>query len=148
MTQSIAKDNETPGSDFQAATFGYTIIWVDDVVKTVEFYETVLGVARRVLQDRGAFMWAEMETGNTTLAFASTSEAEMLFPNGFRANDPTQLPPLIQISFFTSDVAATYQRAIAAGATGMDEPKTQPWGQIIARIRDLNGILVSFVSSL
>ncbi|NDJ20195.1 bleomycin resistance protein [Nostoc sp. B(2019)] len=126
--------------------FGYTIIWVDDVVKTVEFYEKAFGFLRRTLQDMGQFIWAEIETGDTVLAFSSTSEAQMLFPGGFHPNDPTQPPALIQISFITPDVATAYIRAIGAGAKGLDAPKKQPWGQTVARVRDLNGVLVSLVS--
>ncbi|WP_244142179.1 VOC family protein [aff. Roholtiella sp. LEGE 12411] len=70
--------------------FGYTIIWVDDVVKTVEFYEKAFGLVRRTLRDMDQFIWAEIETGDTVLAFSSTSEAKMLFPGGFHPNDPTR----------------------------------------------------------
>jgi lactoylglutathione lyase len=126
--------------------FGYTIIWVDDVVKTVEFYEKAFGLVRRTLRETGNFTWAEIETGETTLAFSSTSEAETLFSGGFYANDPTKLPALIQISFITPDVGTAYMRAIGAGAKALDAPKAQPWGQTIARVRDPNGVLVSLVS--
>ncbi|MHC5609590.1 MAG: VOC family protein [Nostoc sp.] len=126
--------------------FGYTVIWVDDVVKTVEFYEKAFGLVRRTLEDRGHFIWAEIETGNTTLAFSSSSEAQKLFPGGFHANDATQPPALIQISFITPDVGSAYMKAIGAGAKALDAPKTQPGGQTTARVRDLNGVLVSLVS--
>ncbi len=126
--------------------FGYTIIWVDDVVKTIEFYEKAFGFVRRTLRDMGHFTWAEIETGETTLAFSSTSEAQTLFPSGFHPNDPTQPPALVQISFITPDVATAYIRAVGAGAKGLDAPKKQPWGQTIARVRDPNGVLVSLVS--
>ncbi len=126
--------------------FGYTVIWVDDVVKTVEFYEKAFGLVRRTLQDKGQSTWAEIETGNTTLAFSSSSEAQKLFPGGFHPNDPIQPPPLIEISFITPDVGSAYMRAIGAGAKALDAPKTQPGGKTIARVRDLNGVLVSLVS--
>ncbi|MFW9259987.1 VOC family protein [Nostoc sp. CALU 546] len=126
--------------------FGYTVIWVDDVVKTVEFYEKAFGLVRRTLQDKGQSMWAEIETGNTTLAFSSSSEAQKLFPGGCHPNDATQPPTLIQISFITPDVGSAYMRAIGAGAKALDAPKTQPGGKTIARVRDLNGVLVSLVS--
>ncbi|WP_392531910.1 VOC family protein [Nostoc sp. C117] len=126
--------------------FGYTVIWVDDVVKTVEFYEKAFGLVRRTIQDMGQFTWAEIETGSTTLAFSSTSEAQKLFPGGFHPNHPTQSPSLIQISFITPDVGSAYMRAIGAGAKALNAPIAQPWGQTIARVRDLNGVLVSLVS--
>ncbi|MEH2375747.1 VOC family protein [Nostoc sp.] len=127
--------------------FGYTIIWVEDVVKTVEFYEKAFGLVRRTIEDRGQSVWAEIETGNTTLAFSSSNEAQKLFPGGFHANDATQLPALIQISFITPDVGSAYMRAIGAGAKALDAPKTHPGGQTIARVRDHNGVLVSLVSA-
>ena len=127
--------------------FGYTIIWVDDVEKTVEFYEKAFGLKRRTLQDMGHFTWAEMETGDTTLAFSSTSEAQTLFPHGFQPHDSAQPPALTQISFVTPDVATAYVRSIVAGAKGLHEPKKQPWGQTIARVRDPNGVLISLVSA-
>jgi predicted enzyme related to lactoylglutathione lyase len=126
--------------------FGYTVIWVDDVVKTVEFYEKAFGLVRRTLLDKGQSIWAEIETGNTTLAFSSTREAQNLFPGGFHPNDPAQSPSLIQISFITPDVGSAYMRAIGAGAKALDAPKSQPGGQTIARVRDPNGVLVSLVS--
>ena len=126
--------------------FGYTVIWVDDVVKTVEFYEKAFGLVRRTLEDRGQFIWAEIETGNTTLAFSSSSEAQKLFPGGFHTNDATQPPTLIQISFITPDVGSAYMRAIGAGAKALNAPIAHSGGQTIARVRDPNGVLVSLVS--
>ncbi|BAZ27779.1 glyoxalase/bleomycin resistance protein/dioxygenase [Cylindrospermum sp. NIES-4074] len=126
--------------------FGYTVIWVDDVIKTVEFYEKAFGLVRRNVQDTGKFISAEIETGGTTLAFSSTSEAETLFPGGFHVNNPSQAPALIQISFTTPDVATAYMRAIGAGAKPLDAPKNQPGGKTIARVRDLNGVLVALVN--
>jgi predicted enzyme related to lactoylglutathione lyase len=127
--------------------FGYTIIWVDDVEKTVEFYEKAFGLARRTLEDRGNSQWAEMETGQTILAFSSTTEAQTLFPHGFHPHNPKEPPTLTQLSFITPDVASAYMRALSAGAQSIDGPKAQPWGKMVARVRDLNGVLISLVSA-
>jgi lactoylglutathione lyase len=125
--------------------FGYTVIWVDDVVKTVEFYEKAFGLVRRTLEEKGNFIWAELETGSTTLAFSSSNEAQKLFPGGCHPNNSAQLPASIQLSFITPDVGTAYMKAIGAGAKGLDVPKTQH-GHTIARVRDPNGVLVSLVS--
>ncbi|BAY64350.1 glyoxalase/bleomycin resistance protein/dioxygenase [Calothrix brevissima NIES-22] len=127
--------------------FGYTVIWVDDVIKTVEFYEKAFGLVQRAIKEQNQFTWAEMETGETTIAFSSINEAESLFHQGFYANDIIQAPALIQISFITPDVATAYMKALGAGAKPLDAPKRQPWGQTIARVRDINGVLVSLVSA-
>ena len=55
-------------------------------------------------------------------------------------------PGAFQISFVTPDVEASYEATLQAGATKTAEPQTQPWGQAIARVRDLSGVLVSIAS--
>lgn len=46
--------------------FGYTIMYVENVEQTVEFYEAAFGLSRRFIHEGG---YAEMDTGDTTLAF-------------------------------------------------------------------------------
>lgn len=129
--------------------FGYTFIWVDDVQATVAFYERAFGLKPRFLTENGAMgYYAEMETGATTLAIADAKEAKALFPDGYTPLDPKQPPTAFQISFITSEVAATYESALAAGATSMSPPCQQPWGQTIARVRDPNGVLISIATPL
>ncbi len=129
--------------------FGYTFIWVNDVQATTTFYERAFGLKTRFITQNGAMgYYAEMETGATTLAIADTKEAEVLFAEGFAPLDPTQPPILFQISFITPDVATVYETALSAGAKSMSPPQQQPWGQTIARVRDLNGVLVSIASPL
>jgi uncharacterized glyoxalase superfamily protein PhnB len=128
--------------------FGYVFIWVDDVTKAVEFYEQVFNVKRRFLTSGVKGLYAEMETGETTLAIAATEEAQELFPEGFRANESTQVPGAFQLSFVTPEVEAVYVKALQVGATSQMKPDTKPWGQTIARIRDPHGILVSIASPM
>jgi catechol 2,3-dioxygenase-like lactoylglutathione lyase family enzyme len=49
--------------------FGYTIIYVPDVTASLVFFETAFGFPRRFLHESGDY--GELETGETTLAFAS-----------------------------------------------------------------------------
>ncbi|MDP9371473.1 MAG: VOC family protein [Chloroflexota bacterium] len=128
---------------------GYAFGWVDDVTGTVEFYEQAFGLKRHFIQQNGDLgLYAELETGETTLAIADTREARALFPDGFRANDPSQAPGAFQFTFVTPDVASAYEAALRAGATTYAEPRLQPWGQTIARVRDPNGVLVSIATPL
>jgi uncharacterized glyoxalase superfamily protein PhnB len=128
--------------------FGYVFIWVDDVTRAVEFYEQVFGVKRRFLTAGVKGLYAEMETGETTLAIADTQEAQELFPGGFYANNPSQAPAALQLSFITDDVIAVYTEALQKGATPQMAPETKPWGQTIARLRDPHGILVSIATPM
>lgn len=126
--------------------FAYTIIYVPDVAKAAAFYEQAFGLQQRFVHESGQY--AEMETGATTLAFALDELAHSNLPGGFRENDPAQPPAGIEIAFTTADVTAAYQQAVAAGAIDLAEPKTKPWGQVVAYVRDLNGVLVEIGSSM
>ena len=120
--------------------FGYTILYVRDVERAVAFYERAFGLEGRFVHESGQY--AEMETGPTALAFASNELADGNFPGEFRRNDPDEPPAGIEIAFVASDVPAAFSKAIAAGAAAVAEPKTKPWGQTVAYVRDPDGVLV------
>src|SRR5688572_3651822 len=55
--------------------FGYTFLWVDDVEAAVTFYGQAFGFSRRVLLENGPMgLYAELDTGQTTLAIAEHRE--------------------------------------------------------------------------
>ncbi len=126
--------------------FGWTIVYVPDVAEAVGFYERAFGLSRRFVHESGAF--AEMETGATRLAFATDGTAEELVPGGFRRNSPDDLPAGIEIALVTDDVAAAYDRAVAAGAVAVAPPAQKPWGQTVSYVRDLNGVLVELATEM
>jgi lactoylglutathione lyase len=127
---------------------GYTVFWVEDADQAARFYEQVFGLKRRFEMQTPLTPWIEMETGETALAFAQFSEAEVLFSGNFRKHDPHEAPVASVISFVTEDVEAVYKTAMKLGATSITAPKIEPWGQTIARIRDINGIAVSIATPL
>jgi lactoylglutathione lyase len=119
---------------------GYTMLYVKDVPRTVAFYEDAFGLSRRFVHEAG--MYAEMDTGATTLSFAANGLAKTNLPCGFRENDPDAPPAGFEIAFVTDDVQAAYDRALAAGATAVSAPASKSWGQIVAFVRDRDGITV------
>lgn len=123
---------------------GYTILYVKDVPRSVAFYEDAFGLDRRFVHEAG--MYAEMDTGATTLAFAAYGLAKSNLPCGFEENCLGKPPAGFEIAFVTDDVPAAYQRALAAGATAVAAPATKPWGQIVAFVRDKDGITVELCS--
>ena len=48
--------------------FGYTIIYTEDVTKSIEFFEKAFGFTRRFIHESG---YGELDTGSTALAFAT-----------------------------------------------------------------------------
>lgn len=119
---------------------GYTILYVPDVGKTVAFYEAAFGLERRFVHEAGDY--AELETGQTVLAFASDALASSNFEPAYRHADPNAAPPAFEIVLVTDDVAGAFERAIKAGASTLAEPSEKPWGQTVSYVRDLNGVIV------
>jgi lactoylglutathione lyase len=124
--------------------FGYTIIYVPDVTASLVFFENAFGFSRRFLHESGDY--GELETGETTLAFASHGLGAMNLPAGFIAAHGSIQPLGIEIAFVTSSVAEAHHKALAAGATELKAPESKPWGQIVSYLRCPDGTLVELCS--
>jgi len=124
---------------------GYTIIYVENVAETVAFYERAFDLTCRFVHESG--LYAEMETGETVLAFAANEAAEM---NGIAIapNTKNGLPAGWEVCFVTDNVASAYAQAVSAGATPITSPAEKPWGQTVSYVRDLNGCLVEIASPI
>ncbi len=124
---------------------GYVILYVENVVETLNFYKKAFNLELKFLHESNAY--GEIDTGNTTLSFAANEMAEN---NGFkiRENKLSDIPAGAEIAFITDDVEKAYKSAIDNGATKCVEPKTKPWGQTVAYVRDNNGFLVELCSPL
>jgi lactoylglutathione lyase len=125
--------------------FGYSILYVPDVVATVSFYEAAFGLTRKFLHESN--LYAEMETGRTTLAFAGETMADL---NGLaiRVNRKADLAAGFEIALVCSEPHEAYEKAISAGASAVKPPESKPWGQVVGYVRDLNGCLVELCSAM
>lgn len=124
--------------------FGYTILYVRDVEATLEFYERAFEQRRRFVHESGEY--AELETGSTTLAFATPGLAALSVPDAFGPAPPAEPTPTFEVCFVTEDVPGAFSRALEAGAAQMSAPQVKPWGQEVAYVRDLDGNLVELAS--
>jgi lactoylglutathione lyase len=99
--------------------FGYTIVYVPDVKAAIDFYAAAFGCTLRFNAED--WDYAELETGDTTLAFAAERMADVvgitIVPN--RANATAAG---VELAFVTEQVAEAYAKAIATGATPVSEP--------------------------
>ena len=126
--------------------FGYTILYVRDVAASLELYEKAFGQERRFVHDSGQY--AELETGATTLAFASRDLAASNLPPAVRPAQVGAPTPAFEVCFVTEDVPAAFERAVEAGAEAVTEPQTKPWGQAVAYVRDRDGNLIELASPI
>jgi lactoylglutathione lyase len=134
----------TPGVPAPGVRFGYTILYVDDVARSVGFYERALGVQRRFVHESGDY--GELETGATALAFATHELAASNLPGVYEGATANGGRPPFEVCFVTEDVEGAYARAVEAGADPVSEPQTKPWGQDVAYVRDPDGNLIEFAS--
>ena len=122
--------------------FGYTIIYTDHVENSLSFFERAFGIKKRFFHESG---YGELETGATTLAFASHDLGRINLPRGYiKANEGNPLG--IEIALVSEDVESAYKKAVAEGAQAISEPLKKPWGQTVAYVRCPDGTLVELCS--
>jgi predicted enzyme related to lactoylglutathione lyase len=126
-------------NDITPLALGWTIVYVADPVAASEFYAATFGLTPEFAAPDGSY--AQLDTGQTKLAFASYALAESNFPGGVARADPDR-PPNVEITLVTPDVDAAAARAIEAGCTSLAEPVDKPHGQRVAFLRDPFGTLI------
>ena len=123
--------------------FGYTIVYVPDVLASVEFFEKAFGLKRRFVHESG---YGEMDTGATALAFASHGLGASNLPSGYVKASHSGEPLGMEIALVTDDVAAAHAKAISEGAVSIKEPILKPWGQTVSYVRCPDGTLIEICS--
>lgn len=126
--------------------FGYTILYVKNVELTIAFYEKAFGFTRKFISPDGSY--GELLTGTTTLSFANHGLAASNLSGGFEESNPKRKPLGFEIGFTTTNVTQTLENAIKAGGMLVEKPKTKPWGQEVAYIRDPDGFLVEICTPM
>ena len=124
---------------------GYCIVYVKDVPAAVEFHERAFGLKRRLLTEGGEY--GELDAGGLVLSFARHDFA------GENAGIPVRPvtrdePPCMEVAYVTPDVPSALRQALDAGATLVLEPREKPWGQVVAFVRDPQGVLVELCTPM
>ncbi len=123
--------------------FRYTILFVENVEKTLTFYSDAFGIERGMLHESGDY--GELQSGDTKLSFSSLALMKNLDKN---VTEKRTLPDTFEIAFETDDVAAGLATALNNGAELVQDVEEMPWGQTTAYVRDLDGFLVEICSPI
>lgn len=126
--------------------FAYTILYVTDVTKSIEFYEKSFGFNRKFITPEEDY--GELDTGQTTISFASLELANSNLKNGFEESSLERKPFAVELGFVTDNVEEILDLAKQNGATVLEEPKQKPWGQTVAYIRDIDGFLIEICTPM
>ena len=124
----------------------YSILYVEDIQKTVEFYQDAFGLKHKFTHESGDY--AEMETGDTTLAFCSHALAKDILKTDYVKSSINSAPLGTQITFAPDDIKKAYEKAINSGATPISKPEIKPWNFEVAIVRDRDGHVVEFAKNL
>ncbi|WHT40163.1 VOC family protein [Myroides sp. mNGS23_01] len=125
--------------------YSYTIMYVKQVEATVAFYESAFGFERKFITPEEDY--AELISGDTTLAFAAVELAQMNLSQGFTTVNKDRVMG-IELGFVVEDVEHAVQRAVAAGASIYEPVKVKPWGQTVAYVTDCNGFLIELCTAI
>ena len=126
--------------------FAYTILYVKDVTKSIDFYEKAFGFTRKFVTPDNSY--GELLTGNTTLSFASIDLAKTNLKDGFIESSNKNKPFAQEIGFTTNNVDEVFENAIKAGAISEAPAKFKAHGQTVAYVRDIDGFLIEICTPM
>lgn len=120
--------------------FGYTIIYVSNVNAALSFFEKAFDMKRKFLTEENDY--GELDTGETTLAFASHQLGSSNFSGGYISGSTSEKPLGTEIALVAADVHAIHSSALKHGAVEIKAPEQKPWGQVVSYVRCPSGILL------
>mgnify|MGYP000362621051 CR=1 FL=1 len=126
--------------------YAYTILYVNDVLKTVNFYEKCFGFKRKFITPEKDY--GELISGETTIAFASFELGNSNFKSGFEKISKSKKPFGMELAFTTENIEKDFQNAINFGATEFEPITEKPWGQKVGYLRDINGFLLEICTPI
>ena len=121
-------------------SFWYTILYVADVQKSLEFYQNIFDLPLKFCTPESDY--AELITGTTTLALGKHSLIQNALFDDYEKSNLQKKSFGIEIGFTTDDVDELYKKALQHGAIWLVEPKDVPWGQRVSYVRDPDGFLI------
>ena len=126
--------------------YGYTIGYVENVFETITFYEKAFGLVRKFVTPENDY--AELMTGETTIAFASISLGNSNLKKGLRSVSKSKKPFGLEMVFIAEHIERDFQKAIDAGALVYEPIAEKPWGQKVGYLLDNNGFLIEICTPM
>jgi catechol 2,3-dioxygenase-like lactoylglutathione lyase family enzyme len=117
-------------------------VYTHDVARSVEFYTLVTGLEPTLFDRELGFA---ILGADQYVAIASHAAGELMLADGYQAVSSETVRGA-ELAFWAQDVAAAFERALAAGAQALTPPRDMPWGQTVAYVRAPEGTIVGFIS--
>nr|WP_167571728.1 MULTISPECIES: VOC family protein [Aquimarina] len=126
--------------------FAYTIIYVENVPETIDFYEKAFGFKKKFITPENDY--SELISGETTIAFASIELGNSNVKDGFIKSSLLEKPFGVELAFTTENIDFDFEKAIKAGAIEVEKLITKPWGQKVGYVKDNNGFLIEICTPI
>ena len=123
--------------------FGNAVVYVDDLPAALDFYQRALGLEPRFHDPEAGY--AELGPEGH-FALAAHRAGEMMMPGAY--NQFGKRVSAVEVAFFTTEVGAAFDRAVAAGAVALTTPRKMPWGQTVAYVQSPEGTILGFVTPM
>jgi len=122
---------------------GYLLFYVENVERSLKFYESAFGIPTRFLHESKTY--GECETGATALGFVDRAfvasqklPVELRSPTHYRA----------EIGLTSEQIDVDFDKALKAGAILVKPITEKPWGQKVGYVLDLDGNLVEICTPM
>ncbi|WP_107942918.1 MULTISPECIES: VOC family protein [Metasolibacillus] len=120
----------------------YIILYVNDLEKTMHFYQNILGLSVKMQQGT----YVEFDTGQTTLSFNTRQSVNEEI--GLEVPEALTASQTFEIGFVVEDVQATIETLRTQGVKVVKEPVVKPWGQTVAYVADPDGHYIEICTSM
>ena len=90
--------------------YAYTILYVNDVNESIDFYCKAFGFSQKLLTPEKDY--GEINSGSTTLAFANIELGNSNFKNGFLKSNIEEKPFGMELAFTTQNVEDVMGKAL------------------------------------
>jgi lactoylglutathione lyase len=127
-----------PAYGHMVPRLGHVILYVSDLVASVEFYRDVAGLEHRFTEAG----YAEFGTGATRFALYERRRAEWL------TGHPVLPGPAGEIVLIVEDVDAVAAALHNRGIALLTDPADRPWGHRTVHIADPDGFVVEFAQEI
>lgn len=122
---------------------GYVLLYVENVERSLRFYEEAFGIPTRFLHESKTY--GECETGATALGFVDRMfVASQKIPVELRS--PTHYRS--ELGLTSTQIETDFERALQAGAILIKPIVEKPWGQKVGYVLDLDGNLVEICTPM
>ena len=110
-------------------------IFVTDWERAIRFYTETLAIPTAFRDDEAG--WAQLATGDCTLAL------EKLAPDDSEGSG--LVGRFVGVSLEVADIHSTYRELDARGVDFVGAPEEQPWGGVLAHLRDPDGNILTLL---